>query len=74
MANRAVNPDLKKYMDKQLSVHISGNKEVLGTLRGFDHFCNIVLDNTVEAGNQDIDLGMVVIRGNTIVNMQVMDG
>ena len=72
MSNRATLPDLNKYLDKSLSVTLNGNRGVKGTLRGFDHYCNIVLDNTVEMGKQELNLGMVVIRGNTIVNMELV--
>lgn len=34
---------------------------VVGTLRGFDQFMNLVIDNTVEVnGNEKTDIGMVV--------------
>ena len=34
---------------------------VVGTLRGFDQFMNLVVDNTVEVnGNEKTDIGMVV--------------
>ena len=34
---------------------------VVGTLRGFDQFMNLVVDNTVEVnGNEKNDIGMVV--------------
>jgi len=34
---------------------------VTGTLRGFDQFMNLVVDNTVEVnGNDKTDIGMVV--------------
>lgn len=34
---------------------------VIGTLRGFDQFMNLVVDNTVEVnGNDKTDIGMVV--------------
>lgn len=33
----------------------------MGTLRGFDQFMNLVVDNTVEVnGNEQNDIGMVV--------------
>ena len=37
-------PDLKRYMDKHLSVKINANRRVTGVLRGYDQFMNIVLD------------------------------
>ena len=34
---------------------------VVGTLRGFDQFMNLVVDNTVEVnGDEKTDIGMVV--------------
>eukprot|EP00958_Prasinococcus_capsulatus_P021273 scaffold2879_cov269-Prasinococcus_capsulatus_cf.AAC.7 len=70
-------PDLKKYMDKKLSrplgviatlrarccaVKLNANRHVVGTLRGFDQFMNIVLDETVEekSSHEKVDIGMVV--------------
>ena len=41
-------PDLKKYMDKRLSIKLNGNRTVVGFLRGFDQFMNLVLDESVE--------------------------
>ncbi|KAH0650531.1 hypothetical protein KY284_030443 [Solanum tuberosum] len=53
-------PDLKKYMDKQLQIKLNVNCQVVGTLRGFDQFMNLVIDNTVEVnGNDKNEIGMV---------------
>ncbi|KAM0922286.1 hypothetical protein ACQ4PT_006235 [Festuca glaucescens] len=55
-------PDLKKYMDKKLQIKLNANRVVIGTLRGFDQFMNLVVDNTVEVnGDERNDIGMVVI-------------
>ena len=35
-------PDLKKYMDKTLSVKMNGNRKVQGKLIGYDQFLNLV--------------------------------
>ncbi|KAL5197619.1 hypothetical protein ABZP36_001131 [Zizania latifolia] len=54
-------PDLKKYMDKKLQIKLNANRVVIGTLRGFDQFMNLVVDNTVEANvNEKNDIGMVL--------------
>jgi small nuclear ribonucleoprotein G len=40
---------------------MNANRVVIGTLRGFDQFMNLVVDNTVEVnGNDKTDIGMVV--------------
>jgi len=42
-------------------VKLNANRVVVGTLRGFDQFMNLVIDNTVEvSGNDKNDIGMVV--------------
>uniref|UniRef100_A0A9I9DX84 Small nuclear ribonucleoprotein G n=1 Tax=Cucumis melo TaxID=3656 RepID=A0A9I9DX84_CUCME len=66
-------PDLKKYMDKKLQIKLNANRLVIGTLRGFDQFMNLVVDNTVEVnGNEKTDIGMVPHHlwiGNTILRL-----
>nr|AFK45258.1 unknown [Medicago truncatula] len=67
-------PDLKKYMDKQLQIKLNANRMIVGTLRGFDQFMNLVVDNTVEVnGNEKNDIGMVVIRGNSVVTVEALE-
>ncbi|RLN38644.1 hypothetical protein C2845_PM01G17780 [Panicum miliaceum] len=67
-------PDLKKYMDKKLQIKLNANRVVVGTLRGFDQFMNLVVDNTVEVnGNDKTDIGMVVIRGNSVVMIEALE-
>jgi small nuclear ribonucleoprotein G len=49
-------------MEKRLFVQLNGNRKVIGILRGYDVFLNIVLDEAVEekAGGERQRLGMVV--------------
>ncbi|KIZ02206.1 putative small nuclear ribonucleoprotein G [Monoraphidium neglectum] len=65
-------PELRKFMDKKLSIKLNANRHVTGTLRGFDPFMNIVLDNTVDMKAKQ-DIGMVVIRGNSIITLEAME-
>ncbi|KAH7546214.1 hypothetical protein FEM48_Zijuj01G0176800 [Ziziphus jujuba var. spinosa] len=56
------------------SVKLNANRMVVGTLRGFDQFMNLVVDNTVEMnGNEKTDIGMVVIRGNSVVTVEALE-
>ncbi|KAH9420781.1 small nuclear ribonucleoprotein G-like [Dermatophagoides pteronyssinus] len=73
--SRAHPPELKKYMDKRLSLKLNGNRQVSGILRGFDPFMNLVIDEAVEINkrNQQIPIGMVVIRGNAVVLLESLD-
>ncbi|XP_040868607.1 probable small nuclear ribonucleoprotein G isoform X2 [Glycine max] len=56
------------------TVKLNANRMVVGTLRGFDQFMNLVVDNTVEVnGNEKNDIGMVVIRGNSVVTVEALE-
>ncbi|KAI7842814.1 putative small nuclear ribonucleo G [Chlorella sorokiniana] len=65
-------PELKGMMDKKLSVKLNANRHVTGVLRGFDQFMNLVLDNTVDE-KLKADLGMVVIRGASIITIEALE-
>lgn len=43
-----------------------------GTLRGFDQFMNLVLDNAVDE-KLKVDIGMIVIRGNSISTVEALE-
>ncbi|KAK9240581.1 hypothetical protein V1525DRAFT_395386 [Lipomyces kononenkoae] len=68
-------PELKKYMDKRLFVQLNGSRKVIGVLRGYDVFLNLVLDDAVEekAGGERIRIGTIVIRGNSVVMMEALE-
>ncbi|ETN42733.1 uncharacterized protein HMPREF1541_01891 [Cyphellophora europaea CBS 101466] len=68
-------PELKKYMEKRLFVQLNGARKVIGILRGYDVFLNIVLDEAVEekANGERTRLGMVVIRGNSVVMLEALE-
>jgi len=73
--SKAHPPELKKYMDKTLSLKLNGNRQITGILRGFDPFMNLVVDEAVEdtRKGEKIPIGMVVIRGNAVVLLESMD-
>ncbi|KAK3489118.1 uncharacterized protein B0T23DRAFT_397677 [Neurospora hispaniola] len=72
--------DLKKYMDKRITVKFNGGREVTGTLKGYDALMNLVLDDVQEAvrdeeGNETTrPLGLVVARGTLLVVISPVDG
>jgi len=68
-------PELKKYIDKRLFVQLNGSRKVIGVLRGYDVFLNIVLDEAVEekANGEKVQIGMVVIRGNSVVMLEALE-
>ena len=68
-------PELKKYMDRKLSLKLNGNRNVTGILRGFDPFMNLVMDDCVEVVNAQTKntIGMVVVRGNSVLLMEALE-
>eukprot|EP00539_Tryblionella_compressa_P012548 CAMPEP_0178817112 /NCGR_PEP_ID=MMETSP0746-20121128/1712_1 /TAXON_ID=913974 /ORGANISM="Nitzschia punctata, Strain CCMP561" /LENGTH=76 /DNA_ID=CAMNT_0020478183 /DNA_START=53 /DNA_END=283 /DNA_ORIENTATION=+ len=64
-------PDLKRFMDKRLKLSLNGNRKVVGTLRGYDAFLNVVLEDVESDGGAF--LGQVVIRGNSIVQFEALE-
>ncbi|KAF2468220.1 LSM-domain-containing protein [Lindgomyces ingoldianus] len=68
-------PELKKYLEKRILVQLNGSRKVMGVLRGYDVYLNIVLDDAIEerGPTQRDRLGMVVIRGNAVVMLEALD-
>ncbi len=58
-----------------MSIRLNANRKIRGVLRGYDQFMNLVLDNTEEVVSETeaTDMGMVVIRGNSIVEIECLD-
>jgi len=75
MSSKAHPPELKKYMDKNVKAKLNGGRVVEGTLRGFDPFLNLVLDNSTEVKKDGdrVRVGCVVMRGSSIVMLEALD-
>ncbi|KAF9036116.1 like-Sm ribonucleoprotein [Hymenopellis radicata] len=73
--SKASQPELKKFMDKKLFIHLQGGRRVSGTLRGYDLFLNLVIDDANEESvpGQKFPLGTVVIRGNSVTSMETLE-
>lgn len=59
-----------------MSVQLNGSRVVSGTLRGYDVFLNITMADAVESDlkGEKAALGTVVVRGNSIVSVEVCIG
>ena len=69
-------PDLKKYMDKRLDISLNANRKVVGVLRGYDQFMNLVLEDcqeTTVGKGEKLQIGTVMIRGNSIILWECLD-
>ena len=60
---------LNNSKNKEVLVHLKGDKHLVGTLMAFDIHINLVLDNTKEMVNGEIkrSIGLTFLRGDTII-------
>ncbi|NXS07467.1 RUXG protein, partial [Neodrepanis coruscans] len=70
--NPLINPPPTSFLP---AVKLNGGRHVQGILRGFDPFMNLVIDECVEMapGGQQNNIGMVVIRGNSIIMLEALE-
>ncbi|AXA48523.1 small nuclear ribonucleoprotein G [Malassezia restricta] len=75
-------PELKRFLDKNVLINIQGGRKIKGNLRGYDLFLNIVVDEAVEQvqaeNNQHLWVdgarcGTVVIRGNSVNSLEGLE-
>uniref|UniRef100_A0A8C7EEB8 Small nuclear ribonucleoprotein G n=2 Tax=Aves TaxID=8782 RepID=A0A8C7EEB8_NOTPE len=73
--SKAHPPELKKCVPGGRGLKLNGGRHVQGILRGFDPFMNLVIDECVEmaSGGQQNNIGMVVIRGNSIIMLEALE-
>jgi len=62
-------------MDKRLFINLQGGRKVSGTLRGYDLFLNLVVDDAQEETTpaQRHPIGTIVIRGNSVTSMETLE-
>ncbi|BAO39227.1 Small nuclear ribonucleoprotein G [Kluyveromyces marxianus] len=68
-------PDLRKYMNKKLLLQLNGDRKLVGILRGYDAFLNVVLDNPIQVFDDgEVQIGpQTVVRGNSIISIEPLD-
>ena len=62
-------------MEKRISVKLNAQRSVMGKLRGYDHFMNLVLDDAQEESKEGggTPIGLVLIRGNSILQIEALE-
>ncbi|XP_024372934.1 sm-like protein LSM7 isoform X1 [Physcomitrium patens] len=76
--------DLAKFVDRGVSVKLSGGRQVTGILKGYDQLLNLVLDEATEnlrdsddpmkTTDQIRQLGLIVCRGTAVMLVAPTDG
>lgn len=66
-----------QYMEKKVYLQLNGSRKLVGVLRGYDIFLNVVLDDAVEIrkdGSKMVMGSQTVVRGNSIVSLEALEG
>ncbi|KAK7860810.1 sm-like protein LSM1B [Quercus suber] len=63
---------LASYLDKKVVLQLRDNRKLIGVLRSFDQFANVVMEGAYErniVGDLycDMQLGLYVVRGENVV-------
>jgi small nuclear ribonucleoprotein G len=67
-------PDLRKYMDKRLDIRMNASRRIVGVLRGYDQFMNLVMEDVEEITKEEkVPIGTIMIRGNSVVLWECLD-
>ncbi|XP_068223632.1 uncharacterized protein [Palaemon carinicauda] len=71
-SSRRTNLEFSNYLDKRVITKMPGSRWVEGTLRGYDTYMNLVLEDTVELRRtgQRVHIGVAVIRGRSIAMVE----
>ncbi len=65
---------LESFMNKRISLLLKDNRILEGKLAGYDDYMNMVLLDTEEkASDMTRKLGTVILRGNNVVRMTLID-
>ena len=69
---------IAEELDKKMLVVLRDGRKIVGTLRSFDQFSNIILEHAIEriiVGRcfADVPLGLYVVRGENIVLLGQVD-
>ncbi len=70
---------ISQFLDQDVVVVLRDNKKLIGKMRSFDQFANLVLEGAFEriyVGRVfgDIPLGVYMVRGENVVLMGELDG
>jgi U6 snRNA-associated Sm-like protein LSm1 len=69
---------LLEELDKRIMIILLDGQHIIGTLRSFDHFTNMILENACERvimGNKyaDVPLGLYIVRGDNVMMLGTVD-
>lgn len=69
---------LVEELDKKLLVQLRDGRKIIGILRSFDQFANLVLESAIEriiVENKyaEVSLGLYVVRGENVVLLGQVD-
>ena len=71
---------MKNYVEKRLEILLNGKRTIVGRLRGYDQFMNLVMEDCSEVTFKGTtkekelnEIGTVMIRGNSVIRWDCID-
>ncbi|HEQ79338.1 MAG TPA: RNA-binding protein [Euryarchaeota archaeon] len=62
---------LEGHLDKKIELVLKDGRKLKGTLKGFDDYMNMVLEETEEqTESSQRRIGTIILRGNNVVTIQ----
>jgi small nuclear ribonucleoprotein (snRNP)-like protein len=62
-------PNVENFLDKKVKIEITGGTVFIGTLKGYDGFVNVVLQNVTKPLYTD---SQIVIKGKEIKSLDLI--
>ncbi|MCD7447681.1 Sm-like protein lsm7 [Datura stramonium] len=76
--------DLAKFVNNSVQANVTGGRQVISTLKGYDQLLNLVLDEAIEhltdsddplkTSGQTRSLGLIVCKGGAVMLVAPEDG
>jgi len=63
-------PKIEFLLNENIIIRLNSEGKIHGTLRGYDQFMNLVLDNTILVGGGG-NIGKTLVRGSSILGIEV---
>jgi small nuclear ribonucleoprotein G len=66
-------PKIEFLLNGNIIIRLNSERKIHGTLRGYDQFMNLVLDNTILVNKKKKkNIGKTLVRGSSVLGIEVL--